>query len=443
MKPIFVAVLALAFCGWAAAQGTKISAMPNGNPAQSGDLIPVDRAGTNYAITAGSVSSMPTSSVTTAALNSVVYVDGSTYPMTNAGFLAALTAACNGTIPGKLVMPPAVTAVSLTASLTIPSNCYIQGPGKNLLTLQAPSGLTTQLFLISGVSNVTLDGFTMDGTGDVNSVDGVVVTGSSNVTLSNLLISNWAANGLAIQTGNTNVSVLNSEISRTGPALPGLGTGILMGGGINSHIRIVNTSVHDGNLGIVIFNGSGGSALTEDIEIEGSRIYANANDGIQVFANTALGGYIRGVRVENSEVYCNGWPASGSGFSAGCTAGYRQNGSTGSSSGVGVDLIGNLIQQPVVVGNKLHDNFFDGFSIGTLASATVTVSGATVTCTNCGSSAPLFNVGWKPNTFVSVGGSTCQIASVGFGDVSDSDRLVRLERSIFWAHLCRRNDHRK
>jgi len=43
---------------------TKISALTNGNPAQSGDLIPIARAGSNFSITAGSVTALATKSIT-------------------------------------------------------------------------------------------------------------------------------------------------------------------------------------------------------------------------------------------------------------------------------------------------------------------------------------------------------------------------------------------
>ena len=37
---------------------TKISALTSGNPAQSGDEIPIARSGANYKITAGSIASL-------------------------------------------------------------------------------------------------------------------------------------------------------------------------------------------------------------------------------------------------------------------------------------------------------------------------------------------------------------------------------------------------
>lgn len=37
---------------------TKISALPAGNPAQTGDIVPIDRAGANFGITAGSIAAL-------------------------------------------------------------------------------------------------------------------------------------------------------------------------------------------------------------------------------------------------------------------------------------------------------------------------------------------------------------------------------------------------
>lgn len=37
---------------------TKISALPSGDPAQSGDTLPIDRAGSNFAVTAGSIAAL-------------------------------------------------------------------------------------------------------------------------------------------------------------------------------------------------------------------------------------------------------------------------------------------------------------------------------------------------------------------------------------------------
>ena len=40
----------------------KISQLPAGNPAQSGDILPIDRAGANFGVTAGSIAALAGSS---------------------------------------------------------------------------------------------------------------------------------------------------------------------------------------------------------------------------------------------------------------------------------------------------------------------------------------------------------------------------------------------
>lgn len=346
-------------------------------------------------------------------LNHTVYVDGVIYSLSSAGIQAAIAAACNGTIPGRVILSPTGAGqfvTGLTGQITGVSNCTISGPGGQRLILQVAGSYSASPFLlISGVSHFRLEGVGLDATGNTNSLDAIDANNSSDVVLSDVLVSNWPA-GNGIVFNNTNYSALqDSEITRIGPALPSLGASVLLQSG-SSHNKLLRNKIHDGNIGVLIYNAT---AITEDNVIAENQVYSNANDGTLSQASSPLGGMIRGTRLENNEISCNGWPASGSGFSSDCTPGYRQTGGTSSSSGVGIDMIGPLIQQPVIVGNKLHDNFFDGVSLGTQMFATETVSGANVTCTTCGVSAPNFNLGWQPNEFVSIGGTACQISSVG------------------------------
>jgi hypothetical protein len=66
----------------------------------------------------------------------------------------AVSAAYNGTTPGHVVIPPG----KFTGSFTPVSNCVIEGSGMGITTVQATSGLA-----LSGLKNVTLRGFTVDG----------------------------------------------------------------------------------------------------------------------------------------------------------------------------------------------------------------------------------------------------------------------------------------
>ena len=64
---------------------TKISALTLGNPAQSGDLLPIDRSGANYSVTASSI----------AALTSVTNSDGTLTISPNTGAVVASLALGN------------------------------------------------------------------------------------------------------------------------------------------------------------------------------------------------------------------------------------------------------------------------------------------------------------------------------------------------------------
>lgn len=366
---------------------------------------------------AGTLSGTFAGSETVTAINTVVYVDGSTYPFTAAGINSAMAAACNGAIPGKVVLSPIASTMSITAQLAPKSNCKLEGPGRSLLTLQASSSYSAGTLLpIASISNFTAQGFAIDGnrSQNANLFDLIHVDSSSNVTLNDLLVENGLNAGISLNVTDSNIVIRNSEIKNNGAVLPsatGGGIGISPGGAM-SGIAIDHNYIHGNNHGIAVFNSNTTDALTGP-SITNNVVDGNADDGILIQSSVVLGGTIRGAQISNNEAGCNGWPANGSGFPANCTADFLQNGSSSSTSGAGIDIIGPTISQPVISGNYLHDNFFDGVSIGTEMFATVTVAGANVTCTTCGVSAPNFNLGWKPNSFISVGGTPCQIASVG------------------------------
>lgn len=354
--------------------------------------------------------------VTNTKLNRVYYVDGTTYPVTSAGISAALTAACNGTIPGKVVLSPTGLGTIITgfsAQITVPSNCTIQGPGKYLLTLQVSGSYSTNpFFLLSGATNVSISGFGLDGDAptNANAVDGIDVTNSSKVTISDMLISNFGnSEGISLNAGSTYITIADSDLSRNGPALPTAGGGglaIQPGTGVVSHIKVLRNLFHDGSFGVQSFNSSISTNVSEDWVFAENSFYANALSGLNLNTLSALGGPVFGFRAENNDSYCNGWPANGTGFPAACTAGYRQSGSNQSPTGVGIELIGNLVQQDVEIGNRVHDNTYDGISHDNHMTAVVTVSGATVTWV----SGPKFPL-WRPNTFLNVNGTSCQVSS--------------------------------
>lgn len=61
--------------------------------------------------------------------NNIVVVDGVAYPFTGAGVQAAINAACTGSVPGKVVLPPTTISKISTKILINSSNCTIEGAG--------------------------------------------------------------------------------------------------------------------------------------------------------------------------------------------------------------------------------------------------------------------------------------------------------------------------
>jgi hypothetical protein len=196
-----------------------------------------------------------------------------------------------------------------------------------------------------------------------------------------------------------------------------------------SNVSLLNNDVYDNNLGVQTFNPLASSAMLTDYLVSGNQFHANASDGFSIFTNAyTFGGLIRGPQIRNNTSFCNGWPANGTGFSAHCTAGFLQNGSTASPSGVGIDVIGFLVSHAVISGNYAHDNVFDGISVDGGAYGTVSTSGTEVK-----SSSPLFNVHWRPNETVRIGGT---IYKVAFAHTSTEMTLARSAGTHAAAAFC-------
>jgi hypothetical protein len=81
----------------------------------------------------------------------------------------------------------------------------------------------------------------------------------------------------------------------------------------------------------------------------------------------------------------------------------------GSSSGVGIDVIGPTTTRVSIIRNRTHDNVIDGISIdGGIYTTYVNVSGEAVTW----SSGPKFNTEWITNEIIKINGVNYNIASV-------------------------------
>jgi Right handed beta helix region len=340
-------------------------------------------------------------------VNSVVYANN------YATVQLAITAACNGSLPGSVVLP--VGTLTLTASLTIPSNCSISGQGGRRSTLQANSTLSAPLVTLTSASNVRLANFGIDGNRSLNTnvFDGIDITASSNVVLDGVNVSNFNNNGVLVYATSSHIIVQNGEIYQNGPANPGSqGTaGIAVAGGAVKDVSVTNNFIHDNSTGVEVVNSPTTGQDVSGVSVSGNRIYSNANDAFIVSTTTLTGGNIVNVRAENNEIYCNGWPANGTGFSPRCTPGFMQSGSVASQGGVGIDLIqqgSSSIVRPVVVGNVIHDNVFEGISPTTNIVPIVNTAGTAVTWV----SGPHFNTGMHAGENILINGAGAIVASV-------------------------------
>lgn len=350
-------------------------------------------------------------------LNGAYIVDGINYPLTSTGINAALAAACNGTIPGvvELKLSGSSIVTGISGQISVPSNCTLQKPGRESLMLQVSAGYNTNpLILISGATNVRLEGFGIDAnrTANSNVFDLIEVTNSSNVTLDQMLITNSIDAGINLFGSNSNITISNSVITNNGAVLPspnGGGIGITPSSGLVTNVSMFRNYIHGNNHGIAIFNSSTVASTVAGVDISENIIEGNANDGIEVTSSFVVGGEIRGVRVANNKSNCNGYLSAG--LPNICTADFLQNGGSNSSSGVGIDFTGPLIREPIVVGNDVDGNAFDGVSLDTEIIATVNTSGSTITCSGCGSTYPALNTRWQTGQWVQVNGTPYQISS--------------------------------
>jgi hypothetical protein len=167
---------------------SKISALTDGNPAQSGDEIPIARGGANYKITAGSIASLggdvdgPASSTD----NAVARFDSTT---------------------GKLIQNSGVT-IDDSNNLTLPGQAdlrFADSDSSNWVAFQAPatvaSNVTWTLPNADGTSGQVLS---TDGSGTLSWATGGGGGGSGTVT------------SVAFSAGTTGLSVSGSPITTSG-----------------------------------------------------------------------------------------------------------------------------------------------------------------------------------------------------------------------------------
>jgi hypothetical protein len=334
---------------------------------------------------------------------------------------SAINAACNGTIPGTLILPNGT--VTIKAELLIPANCTILGQGSARSVIEASPELISPDMAIQSVSNVILRGLQINGNRRSNpaNVDCVDVVNAKNVVLDSVAIVDCNHDGILITGSSSQITVRDSDIANCGPmkadvlGQAAILVGMLFPGSAVSGVTLKGNTIHDSITGFSITNTDKPGLDMTDFTVSGNRIYSNANDGILITTPHMTGGNITHVLIEKNEIYCNGWPANGTEFSPKCTPGLQQKGSIQSQGGVGVDLIQSgsaRVVRPTVDGNTIHDNVFEGVAPTTTGDAEtmpiVNIAGKTVTWI----SGPVqFNY-LSAGQYVMIGGKIYGIASV-------------------------------
>ena len=111
----------------------KISQLTPGNPAQSGDVIPIERSDVNFSITAGSIAALAPAGVTSVGFEGDGTVLSSTEsgPVTGSGILSAtlLTQSANLILAGPTTGSAATPTFRSLVSADLPANSPPTGAG--------------------------------------------------------------------------------------------------------------------------------------------------------------------------------------------------------------------------------------------------------------------------------------------------------------------------
>ena len=343
---------------------------------------------------------------------------------------SAIQAACDGTKPGHVLIPPG----TFVGSFSPVSNCVIEGSGINSSVVHISKSIS-----LAAVSNVTLKGFTVDAgvdrtvaahfCGAVPSIANAIdITNSNHVTIQEVEVRNTLGNAISVSGGDQYIDIRNSVTDFFGCALSsanssGLSFGTLGGGFVidpqtragNSHVRFFNDIAHDGNTGFEAFPSSAAANVSSDIFWESDRAYGNANDGFLAFSvGIGTNAPMQGFRWENNDAYCNGWTPDWS--NSNCAPfGLLQAGEHKTFNGEGFDLNSPLLDQPQVISNRSHDNFGEGVDNTPQVQSRIKTSGKTVTRLPCSTEIHVcddFNPAWKTNQAVQINGADYLIAGV-------------------------------
>lgn len=355
-------------------------------------------------------------------INAVRYVDaansaGWTGTTVDAWIAAAATdlGANGGTV--RL----ATGAYTVAATILPPSLVTIDCDPSLQAVLTASASLNAPLVHFNGVNHAGITNCKLDGnlSNNANSNDLIRVTSSTHINIDRNWLRNTIGNGIFLRSASAWIDITRNEVEHLGPALPSLGTAITSDNNAAAaivHVKITENRIHDGSLGIYVQPAVSGTT-TYDWEISHNRVYGMSADGMAIFStNSASVGKTIGLRFEDNDSECHGWPANGTGFDPFCTAGFRQTGAVASSSGSGLDLNSANMEGIVVVGNTLSHNFFEGLDVTPQTITTVTTSnGVLGACAgNCvqKTAGDSFNTNWVANQGVQINGTNYLISSV-------------------------------
>jgi hypothetical protein len=217
---------------------------------------------------------------------------------------------------GTVAIAPGTYTVSTQIVLT--RNSSVECSPNNATVLRAGSAFNlASLFLASGINHFRLAGCVADGNraGNSNQFPLLLTVNSSNGEVRDNHFQNNLSRTILVTSGSSHIQIDNNEVDHYGLPIPASVGGeaiaiVPTGGGAGvSHIQVSNNIVHDGNLGIAVYPDSTTTSPVVDISIARNRVYATANDGILAFSTNSQGGLLTGIRIEDNEVYCTGWPA--------------------------------------------------------------------------------------------------------------------------------------
>jgi hypothetical protein len=377
---------------------------------------------------------------TCSCVGNVVTVGTTTYPYTSAGLQAAINAVCVNGVPGTVFLSTPTTGIPITGfstqiSLTSSNSyCTIQGPGRNLLALQAAAGYTggADLFLINGATSVRLEGFTLDGNrahnNSVPGFSGLQIQGTaSQIKLTDIGISNFGPGNSVPPSGsnclliggdsNTQsfITVENGEFANCGVSTTNSGGGgIVVDSDSGQNILIQTNLVHGNTVGGIVYAPTNTSSADINISWINNKFYANAADGL-VPGYGQTGGSILNELVAHNTSDCNGY--NGSPVTGYCLslygAGLLQTGTSSSSpSGVGINVNSPLISHLRMIGNQASYNYWDGIDSTEQILTTVTTSNTGNKVTNTGTTPFPLPPCWTVGLPVDIGGNFYQIATI-------------------------------